>query len=188
MKGLIICTEDSIYYGAGQLNCFAEYQAGRLELDINTYIDRYVNDDTQMIEFTPYSLYDAISLAEKIEKEYEPCRIVAFADLDEAIDEGQLEFIGYDVVADDYYTSPLGLEYLTMSLEESEFTDDLPFFENLDNEVRYDYASQLNEYQLFDDISWAEEIQEYCNFICEQYYNSFQGASDFKILKIYLKK
>lgn len=188
MNGLIICTSNKEYYGIGQLDCFAEYLEDKaVGSDIQKFIELYADSDTQQIEITPFSIYDAKILCEKISKKCEPCRVIFYCDIEEELDSYQYDFIGYDVCADDYYTSPLGMNYLNYT-DDFEIFEDLPFFENISNEVRFDYARQINEFGLFDSTEPAGEIAEYCNWLCKNFDDMFYGAKDFKLIKIYLPK
>ncbi|MFR5876094.1 MAG: hypothetical protein ACLUFN_06355 [Eubacterium sp.] len=186
MIGIIICTENENYNGIYQLSCLAEYiDNKKIGNDVKTFMNNYVDEESQLIIFTAYSLYDAKELSEKISKKFENTQIIIFSDENESIDENLAEFIGYDVCADDYYTSPIGMGYLGEIDEFNKFEDE-PFFDNLSNEVRFEYFEQLNDYGIFNDLIPAGEIAEYCNWLIDEEYDVFQGAKKFKIVKIYL--
>lgn len=188
MTGIIICTKNEDYCGVYQLNCFAEYlEDKRLGDEVQRFMENYVDGESQLIEFSPYALYDARELAEKISRRSDDTQTIIFADKNESIDENLAEFIGYDVCADDYYTSPVGMGYLG-EVDEYDKSADEPFFDNLSNEVRYEYFEQLNCYGIFDDISPANEIAEYCNWLIDDEYDVFPDAKSFRTVKIYLPK
>lgn len=188
MIGIIICTENENYNGIYQLNCLAEYfESKKLGDDIRHFTENYVDEESQLIKFSSYALYDSKELAEKISRHYDDTHIIIFADENESVDENLAEFIGYDVCADDYYTSPIGMGYLGETDEYDEYENE-PFFDNLSNEVRYEYFKQLNDYGIFDDISPAREIAEYCSWLIDEEYDVFQGAKSFKTVKIYSAK
>ncbi|MCM1115368.1 MAG: hypothetical protein NC397_07725 [Clostridium sp.] len=189
MKGLVIFTEENGYFGVANLSCLVEYMENDLLADdINDFYSNYINEDTQLAEISIYSVYDAIRIRDKIEENFEPCYVIAHCDLNEDMEDAQLEFIGYDVCADDYYTSPIGLEYLAISLDEAEYTGDMPFFDNLENSVRYEYNEKRNSYGIFDDKSVAKELAEYCNWLAYDYEGIFYNAKNFRAVKIYLAK
>jgi hypothetical protein len=191
MKAIIICHSNDEYYGIYQLNCLAEYiDNKKLKDDVESFINNYLDEETQLIKYTPYSLYDAVQLSDKITNKFDDTQVIIFSDTDEDIDESTAEFIGYDICADDYYTSVIGLGYLG---EVDGYTkdEDEYFFDNLSNEVRYEYFEQLNEYGIFDEISPANELADYCNWLKSEYEdddNVLQGANNFKVVKIYLPK
>ena len=187
MTGLIICTESETYNGIGSINTLAEYLDDRkIGEEVKRFLESYVEEETQLIVPSPYAIYDAKALAEKVSKRYEATQVLLYSNEESALN-AQAEFIGYDVCADDYYTSPIGLGYLG-EIAEYDIDGDEPFFENISNEVRYEYFQQLNPYGLFDEAAPAEEIAEYCNWLCSEYADMFQGAENFKIIKIYRMK
>lgn len=183
MAEIIICSARDSYHGVYQLNSLAEYlDDKKIGSDVEGFINRYVDEDSQTIKYSPYALYDAQSIAEKIGKRFEKQRVIVYCDSDEIIDDATMQFIGYDVCSDDNYTSPIGLQYFDTGIEQ--FYDE-PFFDNLTPEVRDEYYCQLNSYGLFDSLDTAKEIAEYCNWLVEEYYDMFQGAENFKIVCVY---
>ena len=196
MTGLIIYENNgSSYLGTATPNCLSDYyEHKRLGEQIQRYFDNYLDFETQLIKLSSYSIYDAKELCNELKRNHIDADIILYCDYDENPFEYTEEFIGYDVCAGDYYVSPLGLGYLKMTREEieymaeSELTDDHPFFENLDDDVRYGYADTLNEYGLFADKEMADEIAEYCNWLDAQYDNVFEGIGGFRVVKIYKVK
>lgn len=186
MIGILICYDNDRYCGIGQLNCLCDYIDNKSFGDeIQAFIDSYTDEQTQLIEYGTYAVYDAEKIREKIDR-IDSCRIIVFADDDEQPNERALDFIGYDVCADDYYTSPIGMGYLTLPLENAEYYyDDLPFFTELHPSIRRDYANQLNDYRLLDSKETADEITEYCNWLVQEYDDIFSGAQEFKTVKIF---
>lgn len=196
MTGLIIYeVEGSSYLGTAAPSCLSDYcEHKKLGAMVKKYIDSYLDFETQLITLRPYSIYDAKELCAEFKKNRIDTGIILYCDCDEKPYEYTEEFIGFDVCAGDYYVSPLGLGYLEMTSEdieymgESEFTNDYPFFENLDDDVRYGYADKLNDSGLFDDKETADEIAEYCNWLSAQYDDVFEGLGDFRVVKIYKVK
>lgn len=195
MTGLIICEkQEEMYCGVGATNCLGDFcENKKVGEKVRAYIDRYIDFDSQLIALSPYSIYDAKELCSLLNKNGIETMLLLYCDTDEKPYEYTEEFIGYDVCAEDYYTSVLGMDYLTMSSEEiqymdDEFTNDFPFFENISDEVRSEYANQLNEYGLFDSIDTAGEIEEYCNWLAAQYDDIFEGLGSFKTVKMFIVK
>lgn len=184
MLGLLVCVKNEEYKGVCQVVCLSDYaEDKKIGGEVQAFLDKYVDEETQLIECSAYSIYDARQLCEKIENRFgDECEVIACSDVDESVD-SSLEFIGYDSCADDYYTSVIGMGYLDAS---QVFYDDEPFFEELDLGSRNDYYDKLNEYGLFDDKNDADEITDYCNYLVDEYYDMFQNAENFRTVKIYI--
>ncbi|MCM1285098.1 MAG: hypothetical protein NC213_04760 [Acetobacter sp.] len=196
MTGLIIYeNQGSSYKGVATPCCLGDYcENSKIGDSVFQYIDQYIDFESQLIKLNSYSIYYAEALCQQFKKIGVDTGILIYCDVDEIPHESTDDFLGYDVCAEDYYTSPLGMEYLEFTSEDIEFmvdeevSDDFPFFENISNEVRHEYEQQLNKHKLFDNLETAEEIAEYCNYLTAQYDNIFEGLKNFKIVKIYAKK
>lgn len=196
MLGLIIYeNQGNEYKGIATPCCLGDYcENSKIGDSVMQYIERYIDFESQLIELDSYSIYYAKELCKQFKKIGVDADILIYCDIYETPYEYTDEFLGYDVCAEDYYTSPLGMGYLEFTSEDIEFmvdeevSDDFPFFENISNEVRYEYEQQLNRYKLFDNIETANEITEYCNYLTSQYDDIFEGLSNFKAVKIYTVK
>lgn len=196
MTGLIIYEHQSDRYkGTATPCCLGDYcENSKIGENVIQYIEQYIDFDSQLIELNPYSLYYAKELCQQFKKIGVKADILLYCDMNETLYETVDEFLGYDVCAEDYCTSPIGMGYLEFTAEDIEFmidedvSDDFPFFENISNEVRYEYEQQLNKHKLFDSLDTANEIAEYCNYLTVQYDGIFEGLTDFKPVKIYTVK
>lgn len=118
-----------------------------------------------------------INLYVDIKANNDDCDLIGYSRKEENLQ--GFKFIGFDIVANSEYYSPIGDGFL---LEYSECT----FFEKL-NKKQYDIINNsINEYGLIEDRKIALGFSDYCNKINNKHYGIIETESGWDIMYIYI--
>lgn len=187
MTGLMICDMDGDYRGIGRINSIPDYfESDEIGTVLQAFLADCADPETQEILCSPENITRASAAVNALKIAGCDCEIVIYSDTADDIGLPGFQFAGYDVADAMLADSPLQRGLFSEHIDGMMHDMYYDFFANTDGLVLKEYRGYLNEYSLFAELEPAECIADYCSSLTENNPDLFDGAADFKAVKVYL--